>query len=67
MKNFPKYYIPPKIPDLTLNLFRKILGVEGVMELDKLIRWQYRREIGRLNYDDETTQKFFDGTLRKRD
>ena len=66
MDKFPKHYIAPSMPDITLNQFRKMLTVEAAMELDKLIQWQHQRELARINYDDETTRKFFDGTLRKR-
>ena len=67
MDKSPKHYKHSRIPDLNFNLFREKLSVEAAMELDKLIRWQYQRELSHINYDDETTRKFFDGTLRKRD
>ena len=63
MDKFPKHYIAPSMPDLTLNQFRESLPVEQAMELDSLIKGQLIREIARINYDDETTRKFFDGTL----
>ena len=67
MDKFPKHYIAPSMPDLTLNQFREKLSIEAAMELDKLIRWELHREIAAMNYRDDTTRKFFDGTLRKRD
>ena len=45
MESFPKNYIAPSMPDLTLNQFREKLSVVAAMELDKLIRWQHLREI----------------------
>ena len=67
MDTFPKHYIAPSMPDITLNQFREKLSIEGAMELDNLIRWQLIQEIAHGNYDDKTTRKFFDGTLRERD
>ncbi len=66
MDAFPKHYKCPSIPDLTLNQFREKLPIEQAMELDALIKWQLIREIAKINYNDETTRKFFDGTLRER-
>lgn len=65
MDKFPKHYIPPRIPDLTINAFREKLPIEHAMELDKLIRGQHLREIAAISYADETTRRFFDGTLKR--
>ena len=67
MDKFPKHYIAPSVPDITLNQFRERLPVEQAMELGALIKWQLFREIARINYRDETTRRFFDGTLRERE
>ena len=67
MDKFPKHYEYPSIPDLTLNAFREKLPIEQAMQLDTLIKGQLIREIAKINYNDETTRKFFDGTLRKKD
>ena len=67
MDKFPKHYEYPSIPDLTLNAFREKLPIEQAMELDALIKWQLIMEIAKINYNDETTRKFFDGTLGERD
>ena len=56
-----------QLPDITLNKFRESLPIKQAIELDRLIKGQLIREIARINYDDETTRKFFDGTLCKRD
>ena len=55
------------MPDITLNQFQEKLPIEQAMELDTLIKGQLIREIAKIKYNDETTRKFFDGTLRERD
>ena len=65
MEDFPKHFIAPSMPDLTLNQFRESLPVEHAMELDALIKGQLIREIAKINYRDETTRQFFDGTLKR--
>ena len=67
MDAFPKHYEYPSIPDLTLNAFREKLPTEQAMHLDTLIKGQLIREIAKINYNDETTRRFFDGTLSRRE
>jgi len=67
MDAFPKHYIAQSMPDITLNQFREKLPIEQAMQLDMLIKGQLIREIAKINYNDETTRKFFDGTLREKD